>query len=114
MAVFYCEKCGHNVKAPHTKCPNADRQVLWAFWSYDLCPYVIGGMVEKFLEDGYVRARNYAGMKFKPIAIIPDEAGRKALNALSELRAEYSEAEKALKKTYANKVRKLIGLQEEA
>ncbi len=88
------------------------KQTLYAFWSYDLCPYVLGGIVEKFLADGYIRAKGYTGMKFKPLAILPDEEGKEALLRLKALRQDYDVEEKKLKKKYKNAVRKMIGLEE--
>ena len=89
------------------------KQTLYAFWSYDLCPYVLGGVVEKFLEHGYIRAKGYTGMKFKPLAILPDKEGKEALLRLKALREDYDIEEKKLKKKYKNTVRKMLGLEED-
>ncbi len=119
MAVQFCEECGHNVKIPH-RCPNEHKkpkddplpkQKLYAFWSYDLCPYMLGGEVERFADDGMIVAKGYQGMKFKPLAILPDKAGKEALKFLKKIRADYDKAEKDLKKKYKDAARKLVGLE---
>ena len=118
MAVRFCDECGHNVKMPH-RCPKKakkpkddplPKQKLYAFWDYDLCPYMIGGEVKKFMENGNVIPKNYQGMQFKPIAILPDQAGKNALEFLNKIRHDYAVAEKKLKLKYKNAARKLIGL----
>lgn len=86
-------------------------QTLYAFWDYDLCPYMIGGIVKEFLPSGSVTVKGYDGMAFKPIAIIPDEAGKKALARLNKIRYEYSEKEKALKNEYRSRARINIALE---
>lgn len=92
--------------------PNKPNQILYAFWEYDLCPYMLGGIIQGFLSSGRVKAKGYDGMTFKPIAILPDEAGKKALARLKEIRAEYDLNEKALKKTYKLKALQNVGLAE--
>ena len=87
-----------------------NKQTLYAFWDYDVCPYMIGGIVEEFTGEGRVRVKGYDGMAFKPIAILPDEAGKKALNRLKEMRFEWAEAERALKTTYKSRARINVGL----
>jgi hypothetical protein len=89
---------------------NKPNQILYAFWDYDLCPYMLGGIVKGFTSKGNVIVRGYDGMSFKPIAILPDGAGKKALARLKEIRAEYDLNEKALKKTYRLKARLNVGL----
>jgi hypothetical protein len=114
MAVKYCPECGHNVKIPHLVCKGKkmQKQTLYAFWRYDLCPYMLGGVVERFRSNGNVVAKGYNGMSFKPIAILPDQDGALALKLLKELRSEYGDKEKELKKKYAHSARKLVGLED--
>ena len=87
------------------------QQKLYAFWEYDLCPYMLGGVVKEFTLSGKVRVKGYDGMAFKPIAILPEKSGRDALETLKELRYVYADAEIALKKIYSKKARKLVGLE---
>lgn len=88
-------------------------QTLYAFWKYDLCPYVLGGKIIKFCEDGYISAEGYNGMRFKPLAILPDQHGRNALRQITELQTEYRMAEKALKHTFAKKAQKALDIKGE-
>ena len=123
MAVRYCKECGKNVKMPHShKCPNSHKapqddprpkQKLYAFWSYDLCPYYLGGQITEFLDNGRVKAKGYQNMTFKPLAILPDKAGENALNMLKDIREQWRIAEKNLKDKYKNAVEELIGLKED-
>lgn len=78
-----------------------ENQVLYAFWNYDVCPYVVGGEISRFLEDGYIESYSYPGMKFKPIAIIPGEAGREALNKIDDLIQKYNIERHALQNKYS-------------
>ena len=86
-------------------------QILYAFWDYDLCPYMLGGIITIFTEKGNVRVKGYDGMAFKPIAILPGESGKKALTRLKQLRYEYAEKEKALKEDYRTRARINIALE---
>lgn len=114
MAVTYCEKCGITVGLPHRDCKGVKmkKQTLYAFWNYDLCPYVLGGIVTEFTESGKVRVKGYDGMAFKPIAIIPDQKGADALKLVKELRSKYDQEEKELKAKYKNMTRGIIGLED--
>jgi len=49
---------------------------LYAFWSYDKFPYVLGGTVTKMHDDGTVETKEYGqGSCFTPIKIVPFKAG---------------------------------------
>ena len=60
------------------------QQILYAFWDYDLCPYMLGGVVKELTLSGRVRVEGYDGLAFKPIAILPEKAGRDALQDLKD------------------------------
>ena len=60
---------------------------LYAFWKYDQFPYVLGGEVRTFLEDGSVTIQGYGGMAFTPVKVVPLKSGlalREELNAVKE------------------------------
>lgn len=83
---------------------NTKRQnKLYAFWKYDIPPYLLGGEVIEVMEDGYVTIKGYTPSKFKPIKIVPLEKGIKLQKKLDKARAKYKktiqEAEKELKAT---------------
>jgi len=77
-----------------------EEQKLYAFWKYDLCPYMLGGEVEAMRPNGRVIIKGYRGMSFKPIGILPDETGADALGYLNRLREKYNKEEKELKDRY--------------
>ena len=114
MAVKFCEHCGVNVKLPHLVCKRKTemkKQTLYAFWDYDLCPYMLGGELIEFTDTGNIRAKGYDGMSFKPIAILPGQTGKDALKLLKELRHNYSKQEKELKTRFKEAARGLVGLE---
>jgi hypothetical protein len=86
------------------------KQTLIAFWEYDTCPYMLGGIIKSFQDDGRIVAEGYPGMTFKPIAIIPEMAGIAALENLSCIREKYDEHERNLKIEYKNRARVNVGL----
>ena len=43
---------------------------LYAFWKYDIPPFLLGGEVEEVLEDGCVIIKGQTGYKFKPVIIV--------------------------------------------
>ncbi len=54
---------------------------LFAFWRYDLYPYVLGGVAERMDDDGRVYVRAYQGW-VKPIKLMPIKKGKALLDAL--------------------------------
>ena len=88
----------------------SEKQVLYGFWNYDICPYMLGGIIDRFTKTGNIIVRGYCSMSFKPIAILPDEVGKTALLELKKLESEAREAERHLKRGYQNAARKLVGL----
>ena len=87
-----------------------NNQTLYAFWDYDLCPYMLGGVIQGFLSSGNVKVKGYDGMSFKPIAILPDDTGRKALARLRNLQDQYRIEEKEIKSKYKELARVNVGL----
>jgi hypothetical protein len=74
---------------------------LFAFWRYDLYPYVLGAPITRMDDNGNAFAPSYQAW-FHPIKIMPLEAG-KALGArLEQMRAEHRAA-RALLDTEWNK-----------
>lgn len=88
-------------------------QTLYAFWNYDVCPYMIGGEITEFVSGGKVHVKGYGTMRFKPIAILADDDGKNALATLIKLRYISSQAIKTLKMKFKNEARLNIGLKEE-
>ncbi len=74
---------------------------LYAFWSYDLFPYVLGGEIKDMREDGLVLIEAYHSW-FKPILILPFEKGQKIREELKKIERSYkNEIEKVRKNKLA-------------
>lgn len=65
---------------------------LYAFWKYDIPPFLLGGEVEEVLEDGCVIIKGRTGYKFKPVIIVPLEKGIKLHKKLNKAEAKYRNA----------------------
>jgi hypothetical protein len=89
--------------------PKIKQQTLYAFWDYDICPYMLGGEVKEVRPNGRVVIKGYNGMSFKPIAILPDEAGLDALKKIKTYQQQCSYLEKAIKNVYKKEALKAIG-----
>lgn len=71
---------------------------LYAFWKYDLPPFLLGGIVELINEDGYVKIKDrYDGMRFKPAVLLPLEKGLALQQKLDEAQTVYEKETKAAK-----------------
>lgn len=42
---------------------------LYAFWRYDLYPYILGAPVEKIEDNGTVIPPSYGGFRYKPFFV---------------------------------------------
>jgi len=65
---------------------------LFAFWRYDLFPYVLGGEFEEMTDDGLIKAISYGNACFRPFKILPVGPGQKLLAKLMELREDHASA----------------------
>ena len=86
------------------------KQILYMFWSYDRCPYMLSGIVDYFCDSGRVAPKGYQGMSFKPLAIIPDIAGKLAHDRLADMKRQYEKEAMALKKQYEGTALRNINL----
>lgn len=85
------------------------RQRLYAFWSYDLFPYYLGGEVAEILGDGYVQIVGYGmGQKFRPVNILPYEDGLAIHNRLVELKRNLSNEQKLVMERYMADLRPVL------
>lgn len=69
---------------------------LYAFWKYDRFPYLLGGLIVDFKDDGFVTVEGYRGMKFKPIKILPFDAGKALQAKLDALEQAYDKQQRSL------------------
>lgn len=78
----------------------------YAFWKYDVAPFMLGGEVDEFLSDGRVRVNGYTGYIFTPILVVPEDKGIEIKEKLKEAEEIYrrktEEALKELKETLEN------------
>ena len=94
---------------PDNKIPKIKKQTLYAFWDYDVCPYMIGGEVKEIRPNGRVVVQGYMGMSFKPLAILPDEAGLDALKKIRKYQQQCSDLIGSIKEGYKKAALKAIG-----
>ena len=64
-------------------------QKLYAFWKYDLFPYLLGGEVVRIDAGGYVEPLGYGKMKVKPLIILPFERGEEIMRNLQGQKGSY-------------------------
>ena len=85
---------------------------LYAFWRYDLFPFVCGASVNKMDERGLVSAPSYGGSWFKPLLLLPHEAGleiQKVLDASkAEMRRRKEEIEKQIESSLIVQVPRVL------
>lgn len=77
----------------------------YAFWSYDLYPFVLSAPVKSFRENGSVEPKGYDGFVFRPLLVVPGEMGRPLGQKLKELEREHAAATKKLNEEFKQKTR---------
>lgn len=74
---------------------------LYAFWKYDLFPYVLGGEVANILPDGLIETVGFGkGYYFKPILYVPYTQGKEIAASLEQIRNQRDEEINKLNKKY--------------
>jgi hypothetical protein len=106
LGASQCSVCGWN-RYPHAA-HTAPPAKLFAFWRYDLFPFVLGGPVEEFGTNGAVYIKSYQNW-FKPIRILRYEEGAEIWAKLSALRERYGEEIKALDADYKAQAEEIFG-----
>jgi hypothetical protein len=81
---------------------------LYAFWSYDLFPYLLGGPVDRVLPGKVVKVKNYGGSTFCWEILMPLEEGLKMQRELDQLAREYDNEIKQVKQEFKDKRDKLL------
>lgn len=70
-----------------------NQNMVYAFWSYDLPPYVLGGE-GTLLEDGSIKLQGYGGMVIRRnrglIAIYPVAAGSRIMEQITACSKAYT------------------------
>jgi hypothetical protein len=80
---------------------------LYAFWNYDSYPYIVGGVVKEMRDDGMVYIPSFQGW-FKPIKLLPREAGEKLHQHLKGLEQNRARALKAFEVHWQNKLQEIF------
>ena len=82
---------------------------LFAFWSYGSYPYVLGGTVTRMREDGYVETKEYGpGAWFKPVKLLPLDAGKELNAKLRALDANYTKSLAAFQAGWNDEAKRLF------
>ena len=82
---------------------------LFAFWSYDQFPYVLGGEITDMNSYGEVQTVQYGpGQWFVPSKIVPVAVGQVMLAQLQQLRIEYDDAKDKLHAEYLAKSKTIL------
>lgn len=84
-------------------------QRLFAFWHYDLFPYVLGAEVTKFVSDGLVQAKGYQTYCFKPLRVVLLDEGTELWSKLSALREEHRRAIDDINQSFLARAEELFG-----
>lgn len=81
---------------------------LFAFWTYDTFPYVLGGPVMSMNDSGRIQAETYGGSVFVPLKILPRAVGEAILTKIEALRREQHAAEEKFRDEWREKIRVLV------
>lgn len=80
---------------------------LFAFWKYDIFPYVLGGEVIKF-EGERVEVKGYEGCTFQPIKIMDIYTGKRIYEELNILKEEYDTKLKIFNNKFKSKAESIL------
>lgn len=80
----------------------------YAFWKYDLPPYVLGAKVIKEYDDGLVAVQGFEGCRFKPIKVVPLEEGIRMKKEIDEASEIYQNAVKTLHQNLKDTIHKVL------
>lgn len=79
---------------------------MYAFWKYDIPPFLLGGEVKEIQEDGCVSVVGYTS-RFKPVLIVPIEKGIKLQKKLDKANAKYKKVVATAKEDLLAVVKKI-------
>lgn len=83
---------------------------LYAFWKYDLFPYVLGGRLIKIHKNGFAEIEGYGFYRFKPILVLPEDEGLRKKELLDNLKTEYDTFMREQRKKWTKQASNIIGL----
>lgn len=76
---------------------------IYAFWSYDVCPFCLSGKVESLFLDGTVSIEGYGCMRFNPFMLLYGEKGKEAHLYVKKLHEVYNRELTNLKENIVKK-----------
>lgn len=79
---------------------------LFAFWSYDSYPFVLGAEVEE-LKGDRVKPKGYGGYTFKHIYITDYDSGVVIMDKLNTLKVKYDKDKMELAKSYIGRAKEI-------
>lgn len=85
----------------------SSKSAHWAFWQYDLFPYILSGRVVNKTPDG-CQIEGYGAGYFQPLAIIAGEKGERLSKELNNLRNEHASAKAALNAGFRARVKAAV------
>lgn len=88
-----------NVKPVAPSKSGSGVETLYAFWNYDTYPYFLCGTVAKMDDDGLVSIKEYGFARFKPVLILPVNAGKRLQKKLDFLRDTYQSELRIMRRT---------------
>lgn len=83
---------------------------LWAFWRYDLFPYLLGGRVTKSYASGTVKVEGYGDHTFRPKMLLLGKEGEELCDKLKALTAERDDMLKGVEATFRKKLDALLAV----
>lgn len=69
---------------------NIQKNKLFAFWKYDLFPYILGAPVIELMSNGRVKVEGYQGVTFNPIKLLPLLPGKELYIKIKYLESKYN------------------------
>lgn len=82
----------------------------FAFWRYDLPPYVLGGVVVKKFDNGTCSIEGYSGYAYRPFLILPEAEGRRKYEQIQQATDAYQQAIRDAKTLLNSTVESILGM----
>jgi hypothetical protein len=81
----------------------------YAFWRYDVYPFILGGTITNMDKNGFIETEEYGvGRYFKPMAILPGNAGKELHHKIKVMTDERNTALEKFNLTWRIKISELI------
>ncbi len=80
----------------------------FAFWRYDLFPFVLGAEIIKKFDNETVEARGYEGYSVAPIKIVSYEKGLEIKSELDNLKKKRLETLEIIGEFFENRLNKIM------